>query len=136
MTNSFVSRFTLTALISVVGLAACSPHNAGSSRYGGEQYLDCGAACVQETVKQDPCCGYYMVPVHHIYTEEKQVEVEVEKIVVKEVVKELPPQIVYKNAPCPSDTMADANGACIRYVDRPQPPVYVCQRPDGLPCKK
>lgn len=143
MAKSFVTRFTLTALISVVGLAACSAHSTGSSRYGGGEYHEYGYGWEQSSVQGGVCCGYYVVPVHHIVTNEKQVQVEVEKEVIKEVVKELPPKIVYQNAPCPSDTTADANGACIRYVEREKPcygqpckPVVICQREDGLPCRK
>ncbi|NNC38467.1 MAG: hypothetical protein EX271_04545 [Acidimicrobiales bacterium] len=132
MVKSFTARLTLTALISVVGLAACSAHSTGSSRYGGSEYHEYGYGWEQGSAQGGVCCGYYVVPVHHIITNEKQVEVEVEK----EVIKELPPQIVYKNNPCPPDTTADANGACIRYVERPTPPVYICKRKNGLPCKK
>lgn len=52
-----------------------STQNTGDSRYGGEEYNECGYECPQVIVKKDACCGYYVVPVHHIVTNEKQVEV-------------------------------------------------------------
>ena len=141
-------RFTLSVatLIGILGLTACSTHGSSSanSRYGWETYQESGYAWQQGGEQAGVCCGYWVVPVHHIVTTEKQIEVE--KEVIKEVIKELPPQIVYKNNPCPPDTTADSNGACIRVVERekpcygqpciPQPPVIICQRENGLPCKK
>lgn len=143
MTKTLSAKLALTAFIGIVGLTACSTQSMGQSRYGGE-YYEYGYGWAQESAQEGVCCGYYVVPIHHIITNEKQVEVE--KEVIKEVVKELPPQVIYQNSPCPPDTTADANGACIKYVDRPQPcygqpcqptpPVIICQREDGLPCKK
>jgi len=144
MTKTLATKFALTTIIGILGLSACSTQNTGSSRYGGGEYYEYGYEWAQENANQGVCCGYYVVPIHHIITNEKQVEVE--KEVIKEVIKELPPKVIYQNNPCPPDTTADANGACIRYVDRPQPcygqpcqptpPVIICQREDGLPCKK
>jgi len=91
---------------SLLALSACSTQNAGS-RYG-----DAGANC---QVEMTTCVGivdrgYWVTPVHHVQTVEKEIIVE------KEVVKELPPVTVYEPAPCPADTTPDSNGACIRTV--------------------
>ena len=127
---------SIAALVGILGLTACSTHgsSANSSRYGGESYHESGYEWQQSGGEAGACCGYWVVPIHHIVTTEKQVEVE--KEVIKEVIKELPPQIIYQSNPCPHDTTADANGACIRYIERPMPPIKYCQRKDGLPCKK
>lgn len=101
-----------------------SHNQASATRYGGQN----AACCVQtECVTPTTGCGYYVVPVYQ--TVEKEVVREVEK----EVIRELPappPVIIREPVPCPSDTMPDANGACIRTVtvELPPPP------PVTIPC--
>jgi hypothetical protein len=140
MFKTLKSRKTLalSALLGAVTLSACSTTD-GSSRYGGGDDCCAPVECVEKTD-----CGFWAIPIYQ--TVEVEVIKEVEKEVIKEVFKELPPKIIYQNQPCPPDTTTDANGACIRYVDRPPPcygqpclpppPVVICHRKDGLPCKK
>jgi len=109
MSNIKTQKRLLAILyMSVVALSACSTQNAGS-RYG-----DAAGSC---NVEMTTCVGvvdrgYWGTPIHHIQTVEK------------EVIKELPPVTVYEPAPCPADTVADSNGACIRTVtiEVPTPP--------------
>ena len=124
----------ITALFGALALSACSTTD-GSSRYGGGDDCCAPVECVEANE-----CGFWAIPIY------QTVEVEVIKEVEKVVIKELPPKIIYERTPCPSDTIADANGACIRTVERPNPcwgqpctpppRVHVCRRKDGLPCKK
>lgn len=112
--------FTVLAL-SAAGLAlsACSTHNSGS-RYGD---VNQGCCAEVKTCVGVVDCGYWVTPIHHIQTVEKEVIVE------KEVVKELPPETVYRPAPCPADTTPDSNGACIRTVTVEVPVERQC--PEG-----
>jgi hypothetical protein len=114
----FFTPNTTISIIALVGgltVTACSTTN-GDSRYGGQS----DECCVQTECNVQSECGYWVVPVNHYMTVEK------EKIVTVE--KELPPVVIEKHAPCPSDTTPDANGACIRVVER------IVDRVVELPC--
>jgi len=105
----------LALSVSGLALSGCSTQNTGS-RYGDVNNAYCVevATCVGIVDR-----GYWVTPLHHVYTVEKEVVVE------KEVIKELPPVTFYEKAPCPPDTRPDSDGACIRTVtvDVPTPPL-------------
>ncbi len=106
------NAFFLVLGVSALTLSACSTNNTTSSRYG-----DANGGCI-DTLS---CVGvvdrgYWVTPLHHVQTVEKQVVVE------KEVVKQLPPVTVYQATPCPADTVPDSDGACIRTVTVQSPP--------------
>ena len=109
--------------VGALALSACSTNNTASSRYG-----DAHAGCI-DTVT---CVGivdrgYWVTPLHHIQTVEKEVVVE------KEVIKQLPPEIIYQATPCPVDTVPDSDGACIRTVTVESPPSYPSPQPLTCP---
>lgn len=123
MTMKKTIRIGVYLAVSVGGLAlsACST-NTASSRYG-----DVNNGCCVETAT---CvgvvdCGYWVTPLHHVQTIEKEVVVE------KEVIKQLPPVTIYEPAPCPADTRPDANGACIRTVTVEVPIYMPPECPEG-----
>lgn len=121
--NSIRFGLVLTFSTGVLALSACSTQNA-SSRYGEANGAYCGqiTTCVKMVDH-----GYWVTPLHHIQTVEKDVIVE------KEVIKELPPVTVYETKPCPPDTTPDSDGACIRTVtvQLPPPPAPPVTCPEG-----
>ena len=113
--------------VSAMMLSACSTNNTISSRYG-----DANGGCIDiVTCVGVVDRGYWVTPLHHIQTVEREVVVEKEVIVEKEVLKQLPPETVYQAIPCPADTVPDSDGACIRTVtvQSPSPQPLIC--PEG-----